>query len=106
VDTVGSGRQALAILQGREYDLILCDLRMPELDGPGLYRTVAARQPHLLPRFVFLTGDTLGSEARAFLEQVSAPCLVKPFSAAEGRRVVRQALRTLHAPSSTAFKEA
>jgi two-component system NtrC family sensor kinase len=105
VDTAGSGRQALAMLQAREYDLILCDLRMPELDGPGFYRAVAARQPHLLPRFVFLTGDTLGPEARAFLDEVSAPRLVKPFSATEGRRVVRQALRALHEQSYTALKD-
>jgi CheY-like chemotaxis protein len=94
VDTADNGRQALSILQTREYDLILCDLRMPDLDGPGLYRAIEAHQPHLLPRFIFLTGDTLSPDASSFLEQAGAPRLVKPFSAAEGRRVVRQALGT------------
>lgn len=94
VDTADNGRQALGMLQTREYDLILCDLRMPDLDGPGLYRAVEAHQPHLLPRFIFLTGDTLSPDASSFLEQAGAPRLVKPFSAAEGRRVVQQALGT------------
>jgi two-component system NtrC family sensor kinase len=95
VDTASNGRQALAMLHAHRYDLILCDLRMPELDGPSLYRVVAEHHPHLLARFIFLTGDTLGADARTFLEQTGVPRLVKPFSAAEGRRVVQQALATL-----------
>jgi len=95
VDTASNGRQALALLQVQDYDLILCDLRMPELDGPGLYHAVGACQPHLLPHFIFLTGDTLSPEAEAFLEQVGVPPLIKPFSAAEGRNAVRQALYAL-----------
>ncbi len=95
IDTALNGRQALSMLQEQEYDLILCDLRMPELDGPGLYWAVAASQPSLLPRFIFLTGDTLGLDATAFLAQAGVPYLIKPFSATEGRRVVQQALHTL-----------
>jgi two-component system NtrC family sensor kinase len=94
VDTAMDGRQALHMLQEQQYDLVLCDLRMPELDGPSLYREIATSQPHYLQRFVFLTGDTLSSETEAFLKQSGAPRLVKPFSAAQGRQVVRQALQT------------
>lgn len=92
VDTASNGRQALVMLETQKYDLLLCDLRMPELDGPGLYRAVALRWPYLLSHFVFLTGDALSSDTRDFLEQTGLPRLVKPFTAAEGRRVVRQAL--------------
>jgi signal transduction histidine kinase len=93
VDTATNGRQALAMLETREYHLLLCDLRMPELDGPGLYQAVASRWPHLLSRFIFLTGDALSPDTRNFLEQTGRPCLIKPFTAAEGRRVVWQALQ-------------
>jgi CheY-like chemotaxis protein len=92
VDTASNGCQALARLETQEYHLLLCDLRMPELDGPGLYRVVALRWPHLLSRFVFLTGDALSPDTRDFLEQTGLPRLIKPFTAAESRRVVRQAL--------------
>jgi signal transduction histidine kinase/sensor domain CHASE-containing protein/ActR/RegA family two-component response regulator len=97
VDTAGNGHVALARLRERSYDLILCDLRMPQLDGPGLYRLIAQEQPHLLPRFVFFTGDTLSPEAKTFLADSSAPYLVKPFRAAAVRQVVQQTLQRLAA---------
>jgi PAS domain S-box-containing protein len=93
VDTASNGRVALEKLQGRAYDLILCDLRMPELDGPGLYREVERHLPHLLRRMIFLTGDTLSLEAREFLEQVGIVRLNKPFRAAEVRHMVQRALQ-------------
>ena len=95
VDTAANGHLALAQLRKRPYDLILCDLRMPKLDGPGLYRSLAQNQPQLLPRFIFVTGDTLSPVAKAFLEDSQAPYLVKPFHAEEVRRVVQHALHRL-----------
>jgi PAS domain S-box-containing protein len=95
VDTASNGRRALEQLQGQPYDLILCDLRMPELDGPGLYQEIAAHLPHLLSRMIFLTGDTLSPEAREFLEKAGVARLNKPFRAAEVRRAVQQALQAL-----------
>jgi PAS domain S-box-containing protein len=95
VDTAADGHLALAQLRERPYDLILCDLRMPKLDGPGLYRSLAQDQPQLLPRFIFVTGDTLSPTAKAFLEDSQAPYLVKPFHAEEVRQVVQQALHRL-----------
>jgi CheY-like chemotaxis protein len=95
VDTAANGHLALARLQEREYDLILCDLRMPELDGPGLYRSLEFHAPHLLQRFIFLTGDTLSPEAHAFFNQTGAVRLTKPFRAAEVRRIVQHTLQVL-----------
>jgi CheY-like chemotaxis protein len=95
VDTAANGRLALAKLQKQAYDLIVCDLRMPELDGPGLYQEVAAWTPHLLARFIFLTGDMMSPETETFLKRAKVPRLNKPFRAMEVRRVVRQALRAL-----------
>lgn len=95
VDTAVNGHGALARLRAVHYDLILCDLRMPQLDGPTLYRMVAQEQPHLLQRFVFLTGDTLSPEARTFLEDSRAPYLVKPFRAVAVRQLVQQTLQRL-----------
>jgi CheY-like chemotaxis protein len=93
VDTVASGRLALAKLDERDYDLILCDVRMPELDGPSLYRLLEHQQPHLCQCFIFLTGDTLEPATQAFLAQSGVPCLTKPFSIAEARRAIQ---RTMH----------
>jgi two-component system NtrC family sensor kinase len=94
VDTAGNGRLALVKLQEKPFDLILCDLRMPELDGPAFYQELEKHQPHLLRRFIFLTGDTLSAETTAFLEQTGVPRLTKPFTTAEARRAVWQAFQT------------
>lgn len=92
VDTAANGRLALAKLQEGSYDLVLCDLRMPELDGPSLYRALEACAPHLLSRFIFLTGDTLSPQAETFLQQTGVPHLMKPFRSTEVRQVVRRGL--------------
>ena len=91
-DTVTDGIAALGQLAVRPYDVILSDLRMPGRDGPALYREVERRYPHLVSRFVFLTGDALGDDTRAFLDAVRAPHLGKPFSMGEVVRVLRHVL--------------
>ena len=95
VETAANGRMALEKLRERTYDLLLSDLRMPELDGMGLYEELAQHYPHLLPRLIFLTGDTLNAETTRLLEQVGAPRLSKPFTATEVRCVVQQVLQAL-----------
>jgi CheY-like chemotaxis protein len=92
VDTATNGRLAFEKVQTRAYDLILYDLRMPECDGPAFYHELQHRYPQLCQRIIFLTGDTLGPEAQAFLEKVSTPRLTKPCRAAQVQRVVQQML--------------
>jgi two-component system NtrC family sensor kinase len=97
VDTAVDGRQALTKLRAQAYDLLVSDLRMPDLDGPGLYQALQQQHPHRLPRVIFLTGDTLSFEARTFFEHVGVPRLSKPFRAAEVRQLVAQVLHDAHA---------
>jgi len=95
VETAENGAVALDKLRARgyAYDLILCDLRMPELDGPGLYEELQRRDPRLCRRIVFLTGDVLSPSIAEFLERTGAASLDKPFALEEVRRVVRSAPR-------------
>jgi CheY-like chemotaxis protein len=93
VDTASDGRAALERLAQADYDLILCDVRMPGLDGPDLYRMLSSTRPELLSRFMFLTGDTLNPESREFVQRTGAPCLGKPFDFDEVYRVIGRALR-------------
>lgn len=92
VDTAPNGLLALDKLKERSYNLILCDLKMPKLDGEGLYQEVMRRHPALRSRFVFVTGSALDPDTLTFLQQTGAPTLSKPFTVDELRRVVRQAL--------------
>jgi two-component system cell cycle sensor histidine kinase/response regulator CckA len=73
---------------GLEFDAILCELMMPQKTGMELYEHVARRSPTRARRFVFTTAGAITQQARAFLDQVGAPCLNKPFDAAEIRAVV------------------
>jgi PAS domain S-box-containing protein len=93
VEMAANGRIALAKLQEQQFEVILCDLRMPELDGPGFYEALQQHYPNLVQRIIFLTGDTLSPEARAFLEKADVPRLAKPFRAADVRRLVQQVLQ-------------
>src|SRR5262249_9329827 len=61
-DAAENGRVALERVAARRYDLILSDLRMPELDGPGLHRALLGRDPAMADRILFLTGDTLSPD--------------------------------------------
>lgn len=91
------GALALDCLRERPCDLILSDVRMPGLDGPGLYREVERRHPALLPRLVFLTGDTLSPHVRESLRATGRPEIAKPFHLADVQRVVQEALRGVEA---------
>jgi CheY-like chemotaxis protein len=94
VETVGNGEAALDKLALGGYELILSDIRMPELDGPSLYRELERRDPRLLRRMIFLTGDTLSAGTREFLDNTGAPCLSKPFALSDVREIVQRVLQT------------
>lgn len=96
VETVSNGDRALGKLAAEGYDLILSDIRMPDMDGPTLYREIERRHPHLLGRFIFLTGDIMSQDISHFLEQTGVPYLRKPFTLEMVRDVVQQALAGKH----------
>jgi CheY-like chemotaxis protein len=89
VDRANSGREALTRLRYGEVDLILCDLRMPDLDGPALYRELTAQRPEMLSRIVFMTGDTLGGDMSGFLTDTGVRVLEKPLDPAGVRAKVQ-----------------
>lgn len=92
IDRAVSGHEALRRIAEDDYDLILSDLKMPDLDGPGLYRRLEQSHPQLLERIIFITGDTLGMGTRTFLKQTGCPLIEKPFAPSEVIQVVRQVL--------------
>lgn len=92
VETAANGVEALSALARHPADVILTDMRMPRLDGPGLYREIQQRHPALVDRVVFVTGDILGRETAAFLERTRVVHLTKPFDLQQIRRVVAEIL--------------
>ena len=90
VDRAANGEDALTLIDGQTYDLVICDLKMPKLDGPSLYRRLAATRPALAKRMVFVTGDVAGTEAERFLEECGCRWLAKPFRLRDLVRVARE----------------
>jgi signal transduction histidine kinase len=93
VVTLTSAREARTrLLDGERFDVILCDLMMPEMSGMELHEELATRAPALAERVVFLTGGAFTSNARAFLSRVGNPRMEKPFSSEELNGMVRALL--------------
>ncbi|HZP12282.1 MAG TPA: response regulator [Nevskiaceae bacterium] len=67
------------LLRGDRYDVILCDLLMPEVTGMDLHDQLATAAPDQAHRMIFLTGGSLNTSVRDFLDRVPNPRLEKPF---------------------------
>jgi len=92
VDRAANGEEAIARTQARAYDLIICDLKMPRVDGMAFFDHLAATAPALTRRLVFVTGDVAGTEAGAFLERSGCRWLAKPFRLRDLVRAAREVI--------------
>ncbi|MGZ5225229.1 MAG: response regulator, partial [Burkholderiales bacterium] len=90
VVTVSSGREALERMAAEHFDVILTDIRMPDLDGRALYREIEQRWPERVGRVVFVTGDTLASTLREFAAETGCRVIEKPFLPSDVRRIVAE----------------
>ena len=102
VVAAASGREALERMGEERFDVILTDIRMPDLDGRALYREIERRWPERAAQVVFVSGDTLTSTLRAFAEESGRPVIEKPFLPSEVRRVVSEAVTGLRAATEEA----
>src|SRR5262249_43575252 len=86
------GEVALARIGERPFDLVICDLKMPRLDGRAFYRALSTAAPALSKRVVFVTGDLAGTDGEGFLQESGCRWLAKPFRLGELLRAVRDGL--------------
>ncbi len=78
--TASNGREAVDILLKEDFDIIICDLRMPDIDGYKLYELITDIKPTLSRNFIVITGDTVSNQTKAFIEKNNLPYLAKPFN--------------------------
>jgi PAS domain S-box-containing protein len=90
VRIASGGRQAVALASTGDYDLVLCDLMMPDLPGMGVYDELHAIDPDLASRLVFVTGGAFSPAAREFLARIGNARLEKPVAIAALRSFVQQ----------------
>jgi CheY-like chemotaxis protein len=98
VTTVPDGADALELLAGgAAFDVILCDLMMPNMTGMDLHRELERIDPALLRRLVFITGGAFTPRAACFLDTVANPRLKKPVDPRRLREVIREVLGAVRA---------
>ena len=83
VDVLLHAREALDRAAREQYALVICDMKMPELDGEHFYQALARAKNPLRERFLFVTGDVLAARTRDFLERNHLPHVAKPFRVEE-----------------------
>jgi signal transduction histidine kinase len=90
VTVVSRADDAFALLEANKtFDVVLCDLLMPETSGRGVLERLKAEWPHLAPNVIFMTGGAFTPESREFLQQSPQTVLTKPFALDELRAAVR-----------------
>jgi len=87
-DAAANGEEAIERLPRYTYDVILCALRMPAMNGPAFYREVRSRYPGAGSRIIFMTAHAELQEYAPFLADVGGPVLRKPFSIEELRLAI------------------
>ena len=92
VDVAPDGETGLQQLAGKQYDLMLCDWKMPGLNGQQVFERLQASHPALCNRIIFITGDTINEKTRRFLEEQNKLCLPKPFTLSDFRAAIRKTL--------------
>ncbi len=91
VTVASSGRAALAALEMGSFDVVLCDLVMPGLNGLSVLKEIRRRWPELEQRVIFMTGGGVDSETRSELEGGGHVWMLKPFGRDQFERQIRKA---------------
>ena len=103
VETILDSRQGLDLARTRRYDLVICDLRMPHVDGRAFYWQLVHDGSPLQHRLIFVTGDTLAPRTVDFLQTCCLPYLAKPFLVEELKDVVTRGLQGTSGIPSTSL---
>jgi CheY-like chemotaxis protein len=92
VALANDGAEALAAIRAHEtFDLVVCDITMPEMNGVQLFERVCSERPALACRFVFATAGSTHDHIERFLANVPNRVIEKPFEL----RVLRELIDTL-----------
>ncbi len=94
VSQAADGEQAYSMILGNNYDLIICDIRMPRLSGAALYSRLKQREPQKNNRFLIITGDLVSGESAQFLKETALPYLSKPFEMEKLAKKVAAAIKS------------
>jgi len=89
-DIAFNGQVAKSMIERKQYNLYLIDIKMPVMDGKKLYQWLQSRGTQMANKVVFITGSVYGEQTKAFLEKTGRPYLLKPFTPEELTTVVKK----------------
>jgi PAS domain S-box-containing protein len=92
IDTANNGEEAWQKLRDQDYDLVLTDVRMPQMNGIDLYRNLLSLKPEMEGRVIFTTGDLLETETAHFIAEANARAIAKPFDVDGMIRIIEESL--------------
>ena len=95
VNVAINGRVAQDLVEEKQYDLCLIDMRTPKMDGQELYHWLQKKYPQVANRVVFTTGGLTGGDTVIFAEQSGRPFLPKPFTPDDLKAKVQEALKQI-----------
>jgi len=97
VEVTQSARSALDLIRNGDFDVVISDVRMPDMDGAAFYKALEKIKPEAIRALAFVTGDTLSSRVGDFLARTDCPYLEKPFVPKDVRDLVARVLRRKNA---------
>jgi DNA-binding NtrC family response regulator len=95
VVSVQSGVEGLREIMNSRFDLIICDMLMPQVGGEMFYWAVTRVRPATAKRFIFFTGHQNNPAIQFFFQRINATVLLKPFKLAALDLAIRDVLRKL-----------
>ncbi|MDQ6830354.1 MAG: response regulator [Gemmatimonadota bacterium] len=88
------GQSAFTLLTAApapEFDVVICDLRMPHMSGAELHDRLERENPEILSRFIFVAGDVTSPEMAEFVRRTKRPVILKPFELAALADLIKRA---------------
>jgi CheY-like chemotaxis protein len=87
-ETINNPKEAITKIQKNDYDFIILDVKMPDMNGEQLYNLVLELKPELTNKIIFATGDVMNKATATFLNETRAPVLTKPLDTNELKETI------------------
>ena len=92
VDIAANGKVAQDMIEKKQYDLFLFDIKLPIMNGRELYQWLKGKHPKQVSKVIFTSGSVIGHDTQLFVEQTGRPFLPKPFTPYDLKTIIRETL--------------
>jgi len=100
VDTASGGAEALRKLEHERYDIVITDIKMPQISGVELYRRAQGLRPEMRHQFIFITGDVNFLSEAQHSAITDCPCLLKPVDVSDIEAAIHDLLAAQPPPAT------